>query len=714
MVRTSAAALIAAGLLVSCTDAGLVEVTPQAVASDDNLLAIDGEFCVERPERITFPVKVLFVLDQSASLQCTDSQNRRFQALGSIVGELRGLPNAYIAFVGFSSWSRLQGFTRNQAEIDPFLDPSGGVGPATDYQGALATAIRVIEQDMRSLDETERARTKYSVVFISDGVPEPRCNPGCEDDVRVCADGRDNDGDGFIDTGDPGCTNVADNLSHPDNLYPVCNTDIEIPEGTYVDMTGVCPEYNQPPQIMKRIADILELQEIYSVGGISLNTVLLFSPQEVVEGVCPGASSQFGYNHNQAQAMLQAMADAGGGVFRDVNLEVEDDSFLRFNYASMENEFLVTEFYATNAFSLAGPLGPVPDTDGDGLDDAAEAQAGLSQRNVDTDGDGYRDLFETRMAGSGFDPLRDDLPAVACGARGDLDGDGLRDCEESVIGTELRNPDSDGDGILDGIEVRLGLDPLSADPAEDPDFDGVPNFEEFRGATDPLIPDAERYRTARTRYEVTDLGERPILPPGAPSTQDPEMRRCYRFGVKGLQMVVTSDEAARGLNRFMLYTFQRPERLSATRAQVLALCVEAFYRGGGVKDPPDGRVGLLEEDLDLIRTTIREQLAGLAACPRAGTQPFDLAFVEALAARCAPIKVAVGGMLFPRDELIGLLGAHFSAEMEPLVAPHAHEVFVPIQNFDPRVNCHRPWEIGRLIEFLKTLAGACKACGPAE
>ena len=50
-----------------------------------------------------------------------------------------------------------------------YLDPSQGLGPATDYQGALATALRLLESDMVESGVAVRARTRYIVTFISDG-----------------------------------------------------------------------------------------------------------------------------------------------------------------------------------------------------------------------------------------------------------------------------------------------------------------------------------------------------------------------------------------------------------------------------------------------------------------------------------------------------------------------------------------------------------------
>lgn len=46
----------------------------------------------------------------------------------------------------------------------------------------------------------------------------------------------------------------------------------------------------------------------------------------------------------------------------------------------------------------------------------------------------------------------------------DIDQDGLSDAEESVYGTDPRNPDTDSDSYSDGVEVKGGYDPLKPAP----------------------------------------------------------------------------------------------------------------------------------------------------------------------------------------------------------------------------------------------------------
>lgn len=50
----------------------------------------------------------------------------------------------------------------------------------------------------------------------------------------------------------------------------------------------------------------------------------------------------------------------------------------------------------------------------------------------------------------------------------DSDGDGLKDWEEQIYGTDPHNPDSDGDGTNDGDEIAQGRDPLVPNTSKDP------------------------------------------------------------------------------------------------------------------------------------------------------------------------------------------------------------------------------------------------------
>ena len=71
----------------------------------------------------------------------------------------------------------------------------------------------------------------------------------------------------------------------------------------------------------------------------------------------------------------------------------------------------------------------------------------------------------------------------------DSDSDGLLDKDELNLGTNPALKDSDGDGIPDGWEVDNSLDPLVDDSSEDPDGDGLSNFQEYQEGKNPHLPD---------------------------------------------------------------------------------------------------------------------------------------------------------------------------------------------------------------------------------
>ena len=129
---------------------------------------------------------------------------------------------------------------------------------------------------------------------------------------------------------------------------------------------------------------------------------------------------------------------------------------------------------------------------------------------ADADRDGMDDAWEIQH---GLDPGLDDQNR-------DLDGDGLDNVQEYVLGTDPQNADSDGDGLPDGWEVAHGFNPLAAadgmaesagdglpdwwklayfgttdvDPDLDPDGDGLTNLQEYQLGTDPTTFTSEKLK----------------------------------------------------------------------------------------------------------------------------------------------------------------------------------------------------------------------------
>ncbi len=701
-MRVSARQLVLVWFLtaLACTDANLQPTPAAELPPLDNYLEIRGEYCTEPSADVTFPLKVLYLVDQSASLQLTDPENLRFAALNSSLDQVQSAPNTEFAFIGFASWSRQQDFTRNRGDVAPFVDPAGGLGPATDYQGALATAVRLIENDILASGPSERARTRYVVNFVSDGIPEPRCNPGCEDDQMMCSNGDDDDGDGTIDGADMDCANIGDNVLHPDNLYGVCNTDQEIPDDVYVDISGICPEYNQPSQIMGRVQEILALSDIYSVGDITLNTVFLFTEMTQVD------PTQFGYERAQARALLSAMAEAGDGVFRDVNLGVDGSDFLDFDITSLKAEQTLTRMVAFNqhARRVDGVLDT--DTDADGLADGYEFEQRTDRASGDSDDDNYGDLFEDRLSTEGFDPKDPLAPAVSCSDARDGDGDGLTDCEEDFLELDPTTPDTDGDGLLDWIELLVGTDPGEADGLADFDFDGNSNLEEIQAGTDPIVPDAEAFRTDRITYGLEDLGVQDVF---NPATSQTEERHCYDYSVRGIQLVITPVPRQQGLNRILLFTSEKAAKVAGVPGEVRVACFEAFYNGPPSKNPVSGIVDVSRDGIAAQNDRLQSAIEAIAACPQVTGTP-NRAAVETTATQCLGPRVQVGRKLFKQAELADMMARVLDPGLNPTLPQEPYTLFVSMPSFDPEQHCWRPWELDIVVDFMNQTAEACSAC----
>jgi protocatechuate 3,4-dioxygenase beta subunit len=133
-----------------------------------------------------------------------------------------------------------------------------------------------------------------------------------------------------------------------------------------------------------------------------------------------------------------------------------------------------------------------------GHNDSAELLADGMPDRVDTDGDGMWDGFEAAYGRTTIAML----DVVQCsGTTNDPDFDGLSNYEEflgpdGIANTndwsDPTNGDSDGDLIPDGWEYFYGFDPNSSTDAwDDPDGDGLINLSEYFVGTNPKLTDTD-------------------------------------------------------------------------------------------------------------------------------------------------------------------------------------------------------------------------------
>lgn len=177
----------AIAVLAACTDTTLERVPDPPPPPVDNLVEISGNFCTESPLAVEFPVKILFVVDVSQSMSQTDppdpadnNYSARTRAVIDVINALAGVPGVEIGIISFQSAINdlTQGFLPNFTAMDVatligFAQRLNSQNGQTNYEGALEAAFQRLLADITAADELTRARSKYSVIFISDGLPNP-------------------------------------------------------------------------------------------------------------------------------------------------------------------------------------------------------------------------------------------------------------------------------------------------------------------------------------------------------------------------------------------------------------------------------------------------------------------------------------------------------------------------------------------------------------
>jgi hypothetical protein len=561
-------------LAMACTNAKLERVPPPDAPRADNKLSVEGEFCTTDPDDLKFPVKLLFLIDTSTSMQATDPEGKRVDALIEVIDSVIGVDGVEIGLVTFGLGATVLtekcddyvariNCTEGFAPPEQALRAIAGAGQAagtTDFLITLQSAISLLADDMASSDAQAVQNARYQVIFLSDGLPD--------------ADGEFN----------------ADRTCREAGEWELA--------GEILDEAGVITE------VGTLIDQLVELGEQYDVAQLGFNTAFAAAPNTLTEVKACGST------------FMRAMAKQGGGVFRDFS-SGEAINFLFVDFTSFKRVFSLKSFLALNVnalpFSFAIDADEqaksddptiqagIIDSDADGLSDEIERRIGTRPDLTDTDEDGFSDLLEQRLVLSGFDPNDPtDADCAAAQDRGDLDGDGLRDCEERFVGTNPRVYDTDLDGFGDGVEAHYGSNPGLSDTNLDIDFDGVRNAAELRGHSRLDTDDITVLSEHAYRLRVRQLG----LQQG---------QYCYSFRADNISLATTQGaatltplvdglEASPGLgagamapfaNRILFEVteqpFDNPDRPGVPR---LACAVAQFDAARQLKNPANGIIRL--------------------------------------------------------------------------------------------------------------------------
>jgi hypothetical protein len=624
----------------ACGERKLVPVEIEQPDVVDDLVDIEAEFCTRPVEDVTFPVKLLLVMDTSASLQFTDQAGLRRPAVQQLMSSLATQNDLQVATLGFGS----------NINVDPpiggsddalFVPASQWQEPAflgladvqTNYHGALSAVKTHILLDLLQSDPAEVSRSKYVIIFFSDGAPTPKCCISVDETIgdlgplpyNCAPEPFEAPQAGVVYCeGEPEQTICNDDasLERFRNVNPP-DTPPDYGDGTLAALDELEPNdnYNRTYQLEDLVTDIMDLGREFGVGEMRLHTALLFD-----SGLDDQTKATFRLNRCRSERLLQRMAELGNGIYRDFE-SGEDIDFLTFNFTSLRQSFQLVRTYAQNRNALppvvAGDVGRGlsvlafrPDSDGDGLDDDDELALGTDATVVDSDkllvppavtqvpspiadpaawGDGWSDRFESDRIAIGFDPRFQSLPVDLCDdparnedndERLDVDGDGLVNCEEDVLGTDGERADSDGDGVSDGLELRFGLDPARPEENRDDDFDGIPNVDEVVRGLDPQSPDDTLRDRTGVRYELVNTGE----------TDDG--RTCYRSIARGVHLAATAPRFAGGRSGYndVLFWIAEAPSDAASRVELRVACHRGQYLPPSFKDPANGKITFVEDD----------------------------------------------------------------------------------------------------------------------
>ncbi len=579
-----------------------LEKVPPPVVTLDNELAIQGEVCASPPADAVFPVKILFLVDVSGSLVVTDPAKVRVQAIAETIEKYQGLPGVEFGVITFNSEITQAAppvgtgsFTSNP-DMSAISMAVGINDDLTDTQGVFGAAYEALTLDMLQSTPAERARSKYIIIFFTDGIPDPVCSA----DVTPC---------GSSMTCQPGTHCVPTTILSPDSQqvenyqctddYLICSVPKKdwgtafnppLDPALYPQLQAGA-NYNTIPQILASVNQIMQLQNQYHVGSITINTNFLFP----IAALSNPLAVPFGLDRPYADELLNEIAAAGQGTFQ----EFTDDSqisFLNINFASLQVQNTIVQSFASNTSGQQIGSAFVVDTDGDGLPDSQEEALGTcTALSVacptpwDSDGDGYSDFLEVLYKSSGFDPLDPTKPATLCATIGqDSDGDGLMDCEEAFLGTDPLNPDTDGDFLSDLAEVRHGTNPLDpTDAYGDINRDGILNEAEIKDQLSATLQVAESERIYALDYSFQ---------------ADPAISSatgvCYKFLVQHMRLLTTGNTAIapEGDNRIYYDVFETAEDSPTNLSTVRRACADVLYIDGKVKLPLTGAVSFVDSD----------------------------------------------------------------------------------------------------------------------
>jgi hypothetical protein len=429
-LKTKLAIVIAAGLLVlsACEAPDLDRIQSR------NIVSLTGSFMTESPDEINFPVKVLFAIDCSLSMgdevdgvvAGADPYFLRIEAVRNFIDTYNSNENASFEIMLWNNdvFERTRtidgngGFTKDPDELNRVLDAVRN-DTMTDYLGTLDAIHTDIQRDINHSDEESLIRSKYVVIFLSDGMSNvqggSQPNVDIWNSVSEIYEMAEDHGVGGFNFHTFLLLGMFDETASGQAARAYAENTLQ----------GMADRGNGQFRLFETA------EAIDFVNIIDMRLTVEYKIKYLVA-----------YNVNVQAGIELVYVDSDGDGLIDA-----DEAAYGTNASAADTDGDGLSDYFEIAVSSPGyeldPLlqdspcdsvieGPWPDTDLDGLTDCEEYVKGTNRRMVDTDADGIPDGIEFVM---GTNPLE------------------IQDTN-----------DSDFDGVVDWLEVQKHTNVTSNDP----------------------------------------------------------------------------------------------------------------------------------------------------------------------------------------------------------------------------------------------------------
>jgi hypothetical protein len=396
-----------------------------------------------------------------------------------------------------------------------FGESSSFMGTSVPMNG-LKRVFDSLNLEMTALGSL-RSRSRFELVYLSDGVPKPRvdhmikaaqivwdnntrqnsCTSTCSDAYRdrILYGANNSSGN---------CSECFQILSSTTLLQN--DTECEVgDEGCMRDAftTGVDRFWGDAKDndLLTIFRQLNKVKNVFLVQNASVQFRHSFVRIDAAEPNRKTMASDLNENFNWIERSKKAFANN----FRYAVINnAEELPFSLFPDIGSSDSYQLKHIVAVNLTTRVNTNGALEiDSDADGLFDSQEVSVVSNTNPQNARSNGFcLDSITFKMRG---------CVRISCDPQVDEDDDGLNECEEKTVGTSPVDFDTDDDGIPDGLEVIFGYNAMVNDRFKDNNFDGKSNYVNFEHGLVPMTAIEQVNSDYLNRVGVQYVGVKTIV-----------------------------------------------------------------------------------------------------------------------------------------------------------------------------------------------------------